>query len=272
MNRSTTQRSRCWRLTAIVCVALFQSDALGESVRVRHVEGTIHGFLVLRTQEGHAIAVGDLVQVIHGERVISRRLFRFKDGSVDDETAVFSQRGTFQLISDHHVQKGPSFPQPMDMLIDVRRGQVTVRSTGKDGKEEVTIDHLDMPSDLANGMVLSLMKNLQPEIPETKVSMIVATPKPRLVKLAISPQGEEGFELAGSPRKATDFVIKIELGGVTGLVAPLIGKKPPDIHVWIIGGTAPAFVKEEGPFYLGGPNWNIQLTSPVWPRGSGPGF
>jgi hypothetical protein len=102
--------------------------------------------------------------------------------------------------------------------------------------------------------------------------MIVATPKPRLVKLAISPQGEEGFELAGSPRKATDFVIKIELGGVTGLVAPLIGKKPPDIHVWIIGGTAPAFVKEEGPFYLGGPNWNIQLTSPVWPRGSGPGF
>jgi hypothetical protein len=129
-----------------------------------------------------------------------------------------------------------------------------------------------VPPDLANGMILSLLKNIRPETPETKVSMIVATPKPRLVKLTISPQGEEPFSLVGSPRKATHFVIKIELGGVTGLVAPLLGKKPPDIHVWILGGMAPAFVKEEGPFYEGGPIWSIQLTSPVWPRGSGSGL
>jgi hypothetical protein len=270
--RSPMQGIRCWLLIAILCAALLQSGALGESVPVRHVEGTIHGFLVLRTQEGHAIAVGDLVQVIHGERVISRLLFRFKDGSIDDETAEFSQHGTFQLITDHHIQKGPSFPKPMDMSIDVRRGEVTVRSTGKDGKEEVTTDHLDMPSDLANGMVLSLMKNIKPETPETKVSMIVATPKPRLVKLVISPRGEEPFSLQGAPRKATNFILKIELGGITGLVAPLIGKEPPDIHVWIIGGTAPAFVKEEGPFYPEGPIWNIQLTSPVWPHGPGSGL
>src|SRR5215469_17650462 len=188
MKESPMQRLRCWTFIAIFCAVLLQSGAMGESVPVRYVEGTIHGFLVLRTQEGHAIAVGDLVQVIHGERVISRLLFRFQDGSVDDETAVFSQRGTFQLITDHHVQKGPSFPQSMDMSIDVRQGRVTVRSTGKDGKEEVMTDHLDLPSDLENGMILSLMKNIQPETAETRVSMIVATPKPRLVKLAISPQ------------------------------------------------------------------------------------
>jgi hypothetical protein len=272
MNGSPTQRLRSWTFTAVLCATQFQSDAWGESIPVRHVEGTIHGFLVLRTQEGHAIASGDLTQVIRGEQITSRLIFRFKDGSVDDETAVFSQRGNFQLITDHHIQKGPSFPHAMDMSIDVRRGQVTVRSTGKDSKEEMTTDHLDIPPDLANGMILSLMKNIRPETPETKVSMIVATPKPRLVKLTISPQGEEPFSLAGSSRKATHFVIKIELGGVTGLVAPLLGKKPPDIHVWIIGGMAPAFVKEEGPFYLGGPTWNIQLTSPVWPRGSGSGL
>ncbi len=46
--------------------------------------------------------------------------------------------------------------------------------------------------------------------------------------------------------------IKIELGGVTGMVAPLIGKQPPDIQIWIIGGEAPAFVKEEGFLYQGG--------------------
>jgi hypothetical protein len=93
------------------------------------------------------VAVGDLFQVVRGDRVTARLLFRFKDGSVDDETTVFSQRGNFQLVTDHHIQKGPSFPQPMDLSIDVPSGQVTVRSTGKDGKEEVRSEHLDLPPD-----------------------------------------------------------------------------------------------------------------------------
>jgi hypothetical protein len=229
------------------------------------MEGTVHGFLALRSTEGRMLAVGDLFQVVRRDRVTSRLLFRFKDGSVDDETAVFSQRGNFQLIADHHIQKGPSFPQPMDLSIDVPSGQITVRSTGKDGKEEVKSEHMDLPPDLANGLILVIAKNIQPETVETKVSMVVASPKPRLVKIAISPHGEESFSLAGSHRKAMHFVLKIELGGVAGIVAPLIGKAPPQIQIWIIGGIAPAFVREEGPLYQGGPIWTIQLTSPVWP-------
>jgi hypothetical protein len=232
---------------------------------VRHMEGTIHGFLALRSTEGRMLAVGDLFQVVRRDRVTSRLLFRFKDGSVDDETAVFSQRSNFQLITDHHIQKGPSFPQPMDLSIDVPSGQITVRSTGKDGKEEVKSEHMDLPPDLANGLILVIAKNIQPETPQTKVSMVVASPKPRLVKVVISPYGEQPFSLADSHRKAMRFVLKIELGGVAGIVAPLIGKAPPEIQIWIIGGIAPAFVREEGPLYQGGPIWTIQLTSPVWP-------
>ena len=33
----------------------------------------------------------------------------------------------------------------------------------------------------------------------------------------------------------------MELGGIAGIVAPIIGKQPPDLHVWILGGDAPAF-------------------------------
>jgi hypothetical protein len=160
----------------------------------------------------------------------------------------------------------------MDLSIDVPSGQVKVRSTGKDGKEEVQSEHLDLPSDLVNGLILSIAKNILPKTPETKVSMIVATPKPRLVKVAISPHGEEPFSLAGSRRKATRFRLKIELGGVVGVVAPLVGKAPPEVHIWIIGGQAPAFVREEGPLYQGGPVLTIQLTSPVWPDLQQSGF
>ncbi len=53
-----------------------------------------------------------------------------------------------------------------------------------------------------------------------------------------------------------------KIGGIEGK----IGKQPPDIHVWVLGGEAPAFVKMEGPLFYGGPIWRIELASPVWPK------
>ena len=63
-----------------------------EPVVVRHVEGLVHGFLSLRSPEGKVLANGDLIQNARGDRVTSRLVFHFNDGSLSDETAVFSQR------------------------------------------------------------------------------------------------------------------------------------------------------------------------------------
>ena len=59
-----------------------------------------------------------------------------------------------------------------------------------------------MPADLYNGLVTPVIKNVSPDAGETKVSMIVATPKPRVVTLVIMPQAPETFYLAGLPRKS----------------------------------------------------------------------
>ena len=259
------QRIRARSLTALLVSAtlLQPGTLLAETVAVRHTEGTVHGFLVLRTMDGKPLAEGALTQVVQGDRLVSNLIFKFKDGSVDDDTTVFSQRHTFRLISNHHVQKGPSFPHPMDVSIDASTGQVTVRSTDG-GKDKVETDHLDLPPDLANGLLLTLLKNLRTDAAETKVSYVAATPKPRLVKLAITPQEEDTFTAAGVRHRAMRYNVKVELGGITGAVAPVLGKQPKDIHVWILGGKAPAFVRLEGQLYEGGPVWRIELTSPVW--------
>jgi hypothetical protein len=263
MKNILLQRFRSGALMTIV-LCLWFTIATAE-IPVRYVQGTMHGFLELRSEDGHVLASGDLVQVARGGQVTARMLFVFKDGSIDDETTVFSQHGSFRLITDHHIQKGPSFPHPMDVLIDARSKQVTVRSTGKDGKEEVKTDHVDLPLDLANGMVPLVIENIGPNKTETTVSMLVAAPKPRLVKLVISSRGEDSFSLGSSSHKATHYEIKIELGGVAGIVAPVIGKAPPNIQIWIVGGDAATFVREQGPLYPEGPVTTIQLTSPVWP-------
>ena len=90
--------------------------------------------------------------------------------------------------------------------------------------------------------------------------------KPRLVKLGISIAGAEPFSVACSPRRAVHYVLKVEIGGVSGLLAPLVGKQPPDSHVWILDGEAPAFVKSESFLFMGGPLWRTDLVSPVWPK------
>jgi len=260
---------RVWPTAVVVliaCATLLQSGAMSAAqVAVRHTEGVIHGFLVLRTLAGEILADGDLIQVACGDRVTSRLVFHFKDGSVRDETAVFSQRRNFWLLNYHVVQKGPAFQHPMEVSIDGSTGQVTVRSVDDDGKEKLVTERLDLPRNVANGLVLTLLKNIRFDAPQMTVSMVAATPKPRLVKLAITRQGEEPFSVAGSSRKATHYVLKVEIGGAAGLVAPLLGKQPLDTHVWILGGDAPAFVKLEGPLYFGGPIWRIELVSPVWP-------
>jgi hypothetical protein len=259
--------SKCLRICFLILLLIWalQPDAQADPVPVRAVAGTIHGFLELRSEDGQVVASGDSIQVVRGNRVTSRTTFHFKDGSTDDETTIFTQRRTIQLISDHHIQKGPSFPHPIDVLIDAQTGQVAVRTTGKDGKEDVKTDHLKLPPDLMNGLVPIVLQNLPANAPVTTVSMVVTTPKPRLVKLVISSVGEDKCIVAGASRKAIHYDIKIDLGGVAGVVAPIIGKAPPNIEIWTIGGEATTFAKEVGPLYTEGPMTTIQLASPSWP-------
>jgi hypothetical protein len=237
-------------------------------VNVRHREGLVHGFLAVRTLSGETLAGGDLLQTSNGDVVTSRLAFHFKDGSLHDETAVFTQKGRFRLVSYHLVQKGPSFPKPMEFTLDGRTGQATVRWSEEDGDAKVDEERLEkVPPDLANGMVPTLLKNVSPDGGQMTFAMLAPTPKPRMVKLVITPSGEEPFTTPGSSRKAQHFVIKVDIGGVTGVMASLLGKDPPDTHVWILTGPVPAFVRSEGALYVGGPIWRIELTAPSWPEG-----
>jgi len=231
---------------------------------VHHQQGTVHGFLEVRSDDGRVLASGESIQVAHGDQVTARVLFRFKDGSIDDETTVFSQNRTFRLISDHRIQKGPFFPHPMDILIDSRKNEVTVRFTGKDGREESNTSHLNLPLDLANGMVPVIVENIEPNATQTIVPMLVATPKPRLVRLVISPHGEDPFSVAGTSHRCVHFEIKVDLGRMAAVAAPMVGKQPPSAQLWIIGGEAPTFLREQGPIYPEGPLLSIRLASPTW--------
>jgi hypothetical protein len=223
----------------------------------------MHGFLALRTLEGTRLADSEMTQVPEGDRVTGHLIFRFKDGSVYDDTTIFIQRGAFRILSDHLVERGPSFKQDMETSVEASTGQITVRYKDEEGKEKVLKEQHKPPPDIANGLLFTLVKHIQPKVPRTTASMVATTPKPRVVKLEILPEGEKAIASGSTKHETVRYVVKVKIGGVAGLVASLLGKQPPDTHVWVLAGNAPAFVKWEGPLYDGGPIWRIELATPA---------
>src|SRR5262245_7610043 len=114
---------------AILLTSIARPSA--EPVPVRFLEGLTHGFLSLKTMEGKLLGSGDLIQTVRGARVSSRLVLHYKDGSVSDETTVFSQQKQFRVLTDRLIQKGPSFKTPLEATMDRSRGLVTVKYTNE---------------------------------------------------------------------------------------------------------------------------------------------
>jgi len=242
----------------VCCFVTFPLTA--DPVPVRHIEGVSLGFLVLRNVDAQALAYGDLKQVVKNGVVVDDLKFNFKDGSVYEEITKFTQRGEFRLISDQVVQKGPSFKQDMQSWIDAATGKVTVQIVDE-GKEKRTTKQLKLPADVSNGLLFTLVKNVNPSA-ETTVSMVAASSKPRLVKLNIVPAQDKTIKVGTVTHRAQHYIIKTKIGGAAGVIAPVIGKQPPDIHIWILKSEAPTFVEFEGPLFEDGPIWRIEMTAP----------
>lgn len=102
-------------LHLIFALTLSASTLSATLIPVKYKEGTSHGFVVVRSQEGHTLATGDMIQTVEGEKVKSELVLHFADGSVYDDITIFSQMRDFRLISDHVRQEGKSFSNPDQM-------------------------------------------------------------------------------------------------------------------------------------------------------------
>jgi len=263
-------RGRVIAFIAMWTVILQASRISAEPIPVHHIEGVTFGFLVLRSLEGEAVAYGEMTQVIKQDQGIKEKeeaplvvgdlLFHFKDGSFFEEITKFTQHGTFQLVSDQVEKRGPSFKQASKSWIDVRTGMITVQTSEK-GKEKTVTSHLNLPDDVANGLLLILLKNVDPSS-ETTVSYVAASTRPQVVKWNISPAPEKTVKFGFITLKAQHYVVKTKIGGAAGIIAPLVGKKPPDLHAWLVKSEAPTFLEYEGPLTEGSPVWRIEIAAP----------
>jgi len=96
--------------------------------------------------------------------------------------------------------------------------------------------------------------------------MYAFTPKPRLMRTSLRPEGDDRYYVGDAAHTAVRYVVTMDLVGVTGLIATVLGKDPPDVRFGISTGEAPAFLRFEGSMFPQGPRWRIELAAPRWTR------
>jgi len=237
----------------LVCAFLalgLSAAAWAQPVAVTHVQKPMHRFMVARAEDGKIIANGEFTQVAQGDEVTMRMTYKFLDGSLDEETTTYSQRDKFRLVRNHHIQRGPFFARPSDFSIEAATGMATRRTVGSDGKAHDESAHIDLPDDVSNGFVGTLLLNVARNTAPFRVGILAPVGSGRLIRILISAEGEQQFQMAGQTLKAAVFRIHPELGGIVGLIAPLIGLQPKDVMVWVLEGDDPAVVRIVG--QLGG--------------------
>jgi len=249
----------------LLALGTAQGTLFAAPIPVRFAEGVTHGFLLLRSLDGALLATGDLFQIVRGGEVQKRMVFHFKDGSLFEESVVFTEQGVYTLLSYRLLQRGPVFDEDIEISLECATGKYRVTTTAhEDGREETLEGTLELPADVYNGMILTVVKDLPKGATET-VHYVAFTPTPRLIQLELAPAGEQTVLVGELAKTAVHYVLKPQLGMWLKLFATVLGRVPPDYHAWFVTDEVPAFVRFEGSLYTPGPVWRIELTSPRWP-------
>jgi hypothetical protein len=251
-----------WFGAAIALAAAAPAHAA--PIAVRYAEAPSHAFLVLSDLDGKALASGELVQWQERGALANRLTFTFADGSLYDETVRFSAAKSFRLLAYHLVQKGPAFRGDSEAQFD-RSGRYTARRRPAGGEEEHDAGRITVPDDAYNGMTSTMLRNLAAHASAT-VHLLAFTPKPNVLEMALAPEGSDDFWIGGARHAATRFLVTPKVTGAKGVVASVIGKQPEPIRFWLTAGRVPTFLKFEGPLYVDGPPWRVELAAARWKR------
>lgn len=254
----------CFAVLIALAVLTYPS-ANAAPVAVRFPEGVAHGFLLVRSLTGEVIGQGEMTQVVkEGDLVESHLIFNFKDGSLHDERVTFSQQRVFTMLRYHLIQRGPSFPDQIEVSIDRSTAEYKVRSkTGQEGKEVVLNGAFTLPKDVYNGLFVTMLINLPKGTSET-VNFLAFTPRPEIIKLELLLMGEHTVRIGNLSQKAVLYAFKPDVGMIRELFGKAAGKIPAQFHYncWILSDEVPSFVQFEGPLQLMGPIMRIELVSP----------
>ena len=210
------------------------------AVAVRFPPGTLHGFPSLSDAAGNLLADGELEQTLDGARLRVRLRWSFRDGRTAIEEDEFE-------VGAHLVQRRFSWAESRGGIeqrrftADLGARRAVAIQLGEDGKERRDEAKLDLPAGGAfagYGTALAVSQLGLGAGSAAELGFVAFTPKPRLVVLRVSRDGEEAILAAGREIPCDRFTLHPEVGWLVRLVA-----HPKDAHLWFTHASPPALVR-----------------------------
>jgi hypothetical protein len=207
------------------------------------VEGDVQAFPGLTDASGKPLAEGRYVQKVEGHLLRIEARYDFPGGRVVVERAALRLHPQIEQESwDWTERVAGRLVRQYEADFRTGKAVATRVDEHKRWKEDLEI----APGKTFAGIgFITVVKALRAQLaPGGHVDLraVAFTPTPRTAPITITREGGEPVRMAGRTIPGDKYTIHVDIPGVARLFVD-----PPDIHIWLVSGEPPAFLRFEGP-------------------------
>lgn len=249
MNRGRERRRRSCRVGRMIfyAAALWAASALRAQpdLNVPEVEGSFHGFPILRDLQGRKLADGEFLQWIENDVLRIRNTYDFDNHHRVEETAVFRLEPLKQ--EEWHWRETIAGTLQREYAVDLKSGRARAQKREKNETKQWH-EQLEIESGrtfAGIGFTVAIRhlcaRLMRGETVELRA--VGFTPKPRLVTVKIFHAGLDQMAMSGRTVSGNRFVIQPKIPAIAKIVF-----EAPDTRIWLTHPAPAGFLRWEGAF------------------------
>ena len=193
---------------------------------------------------GAVIADGRYAQWVKDDVLHIDARYDFPDGrTVVEQAAIRLHPRLTQESWDWTEKKGDRLIREYQVDFRTRKAIATRVDQQKRWKED--LDDIEPGKTFAGIAFATAIKALRSQLApgqHVELRAIAFTPRPRSAPIILTRDGVSPVQMAGREVKGDRYTIHVDIPGIVRLFID-----PPDIHIWLVAGEPPAFLRFEGP-------------------------
>jgi hypothetical protein len=234
-------------LATVLGVVPAAARSLGDPIRLVWTEGDVAGMTAIYDPDGREpIGYVEYRQTRQGDRLSSRRVARFRDGSSDEDSVEARVAGTLEALSGRSIIRDADGDPVVDLSIDVTGGRIA--GTWGRGEARRTLDqHTTLPPATYWGpLIFLVLKNFDANAEDGRLVFrtIAPTPRPIVIDMELTRGATAPLERTGGRLDTAPFVLRPTIHWA---VDPLLRLVAPKATFWMLPGEPPALARFSGP-------------------------
>jgi hypothetical protein len=210
---------------------------------VPEVEGSFHGYPILRDEQGRKLADGEFLQWIEKDLLRIKNTYDFGGDHRVEETADFRLPALIQEHWSWRELRAAALQR--EYRVDLKSGQARAQKWEKNEMKQWR-EQLDVePGRTFAGVGFTVaIKSLRPRLlrgETVELRAVGFTPKPRLVTVKVSHGGLDRMVMSGRTVTGDRFVIKPKIPAIAKLII-----EAPDTRIWLTHPAPGGFLRWEG--------------------------